>query len=79
MTSYSRHLVQADARNRAVRTFVQGAAIDIGAAACAVLTTQLGDVHWTRAWWALTGALVLKTVVQTAAAYVARKVVPPAA
>ena len=69
--------IEVIARNRALRTFVQGLALDAGAAAAAVLAAGLADVHWTRAWWIALGLLTLKTVVHAAAAYVAARVAPP--
>jgi hypothetical protein len=69
--------VRMDARRRAVRTLVQGMLVDVGVAVCATLSTALADVRWTRAWWVLLGALLVKTSVQTAVAYAARHLVPP--
>jgi hypothetical protein len=67
-----------DARNRAARTLAQGLLLDVGAAAAAVAATGLADVHWTRAWWVALGLLVVKTALQAAVSYAARKLVPPA-
>ena len=68
-----------DAMNRALRTFVQGLAVDTAAAVTLVLTAQLGDLHWTRAWWAALGVLLVKTAVSTAVAYASRRLKPPPA
>lgn len=68
----------ADARQRAFRTFLQGLALDVGAALVAVLAVQLGAVEWTQAWWLGLAALAGKTVLTTVVSYVSRKVLPPA-
>lgn len=70
---------QADARNRAWRTLLQGLGIDIVVALVAVLTPLLTDVEWTAAFWTGVAALAGKSVVQAVVAFVARKVVPPPA
>lgn len=76
MTVYS-STSQADARNRAVRTLAQGLALDVGVAVVSVAAVAVGDVHWTRAWWAALGLLVAKTAVQAAVSYAARRLLPP--
>ncbi|OLE22366.1 MAG: hypothetical protein AUG49_19310 [Catenulispora sp. 13_1_20CM_3_70_7] len=69
---------QADARNRAVRTFLQGLGIDVAAGVVLAVGPALADAHfaWTGPYWATLGALAAKTAVQTAVAYVASKVLP---
>lgn len=69
----------ADARNRAWRTLLQGLGIDVAVAVVAVLTPLLTNIEWTAAFWAGVAALVGKSVVQAIVAFVARKVVPPPA
>lgn len=62
--------LKADARNRAWRTFLQGLAIDLAVAVAVLLysvTQDDGPIVW-----AVVGASLLRTVVQTAAAYVMR-------
>lgn len=67
--------VEADARNRALRTFVQGLALDL---LLAVALTVGEAVEATSVDWRLLGLAVVKTAVTTAASYVARKLAPPA-
>jgi hypothetical protein len=67
----------ADARNRAWRTFAQGLGIDVVTAVAGAVTLPLNDVTWTRVYWVGVTSLAAKTAVQTAVAYVARRVVPP--
>ena len=61
-----------DARNRAVRTFVQGLAIDIAVAACALILTSL-DTITSKAGLITFGLSLARTVVSTGAAYVMRR------
>lgn len=68
---------EADARNRAWRTLMQGLLIDVAAALVLVLTPALTTVEWTPAFWAGVAALAGKSVLQAVVAFVARKVVPP--
>ncbi len=72
---------QQDARNRALRTFVIGAATDVaGSAALAVLPALAGaDFAWTAEYWAAVGLLAAKTAITTAVSYVARLKAPPPA
>lgn len=74
-------LAEADARNRAWRTLVQGAVVDVvGSAALAVLPALAGaDFAWTKEYWAAVGLLAAKTAVTTAVSYVARLKAPPPA
>jgi hypothetical protein len=71
--------VEADARNRAFRTFVQALAVDVLAAVMLAVGPTLVDQHfaWTRAYWATVGLLAAKTAVQTVVSYAARKTIPP--
>lgn len=68
----------ADAWQRFVRTLVIGLLVDVGTAVAGVLAVQLPGVHWTKDWWLGLGALVASTVVKAVAAYIGRKVAPPA-
>ncbi len=70
--------VAADARNRALRTFVQGLGIDLLAAVCIVLLPAVSSIEWTSAYWLALGASVARSLVQALVSYVARFVVPPA-
>lgn len=69
--------VKTDAANRAVRTFIQSAATDIGAALGGVVLLGVSDVHWTNAWWIGFGVLLGKTVVVTGLSYVGRFLAKP--
>jgi len=65
----------ADARNRAWRTFVQGLAIDVGVAlavAVYAIATDPAPIVW-----AVVGASLARTVVQSGAAYVMRRFLDP--
>jgi hypothetical protein len=67
-------LLQADAKNRAVRTFYQGLGIDLAVAVATFLVTVLADADgWGDLQWAVLGFTLAKTVVQTVAAFVMRK------
>ncbi len=70
---------EADAKSRAWRTFAQGLFLDVAAVLAVVLATASTNVEWTVEYWYGIGALAAKTIVQTAVAYVARKVLPPSA
>ncbi len=70
---------EADARNRAFRTFVQGFGLDVAAGAATALAVGIaGGIEWTRLYWVALGLAVAKSVVQAAVSYFARKFVPPA-
>jgi hypothetical protein len=61
------------------RTFIQGAAIDIGFAALAAGATVIGpgaDV-FDKELWTLVGAMMLKTIIQTGMSYMMRMQVTP--
>ena len=68
---------QADARNRAWRTFVHGLLLDVTTAVVVILLTELHEIRWTRAYWVAIGGLVAKTVIQSVVSYVARRLAPP--
>lgn len=64
----------ADARNRALRTFLQGLAIDVTVSiAVVLLTVFVAADSWGELQWAVIGFSLLKTVTMTAAAYVMRR------
>lgn len=71
---------EADAKNRALRTFVQGLGTDVlGAVVLAVGPALAGaDFAWTGEYWTAVGLLAAKTVVLSLVSYVSRKVAPPA-
>lgn len=66
--------LEADAKNRALRTFLQGLAIDIAVAVSLVLynATSSDEVSWQ-----LIPLSLARSVIQTAAAYVMRRFVDP--
>ena len=68
---------KADARQRSYRSLLQGLGIDVGVAIILSLATLIGDLRWTREYWLLLGATVLKSLVQAAASYVMRLYVRP--
>ncbi len=72
--------VEADAKNRAARTFVQGLITDvIGAVSLAVFPALAGaDFAWSKPYWTAVGLLTAKTVVLSVVSYISRKVAPPA-
>lgn len=70
-------VVQADARNRAWRTLVQGLGYDVATAVVLVLVATVGDLQWTRAYWITLGLAVAKSAVLSGVAYFARLLVKP--
>lgn len=71
--------VEADARNRALRTVVQGLGIDLIAAVAVALSVAVaGGIEWTRAYWIALGLAVAKSLITAAVSYLARRAVPPA-
>ena len=63
-----------DARNRALRSFLQGLAIDLAVAIALVLSAAFGDANgWSDFEWQLLGFTAAKTVVQTGTAYLMRR------
>lgn len=76
MTRRNSARLAADARNRALRSFLQGLAIDLAVAVAALALTLTSS---TDAWqgWAAVGISLVRTVVQAAASYVMRRFVDP--
>ena len=70
-------VVQSDARNRALRTLVQGLGYDVATAVVLVLVATVGDLQWTRAYWLTLGLAVAKSVVVSAVSYFARLTFKP--
>jgi hypothetical protein len=66
---------EADARNRALRTFLQGLALDVALAVALIVYSATSAEH---VEWRLLLLTLAKTAVQTAASYVMRKLSPPA-
>ena len=66
--------LQADARNRAVRTFLQGLGADVLAALVLLLLPVFTNANdWGDFEWQVLGFLVAKTVAVTALSYVMRQ------
>ena len=79
MTTTVPSSTEADARNRAWRTFLQGLLVDMVAALVLTIGPALAgsDFAWSREYWLTLAGLAAKSVVLSAVSYVARKVVPP--
>ncbi len=77
-TVYAPLSAEDDARNRALRTFVQGLGLDVAVALSVFLAASFTDIQWTREYWVALGLTAARTVLLAAVSYVARKVVPPA-
>lgn len=68
---------QRDAKNRAVRSFFWGLFIDLSTAVVLILVTAFTTIEWTREYWAALGLMLVKSLLQSAVAYFARKLFPP--
>lgn len=70
---------EADARNRALRTFLQGLGVDIAVALALTVGPALvgSEFTWSRAYWQTLGLIAAKTVITTIVSYVTRKLIPP--
>ena len=65
--------LRSDAKNRSLRTFVQGLAIDILVGAAVVLATLVGGwSSWGEVQWASLSFSLAKSVAQAVAAYIMR-------
>lgn len=70
--------LSADARNRALRTFLVNIATDVGVALTLVLTTTFNQAeNWNDFEWSIIGFTLLKTAVVTAGAYILRRFLDP--
>jgi hypothetical protein len=77
MTTYPPS-VQADAKNRAWRTFAQGLLVDVGVAVVLVLVVAFStEIEWTPTYWLALASTLGKTVLLSAVSYASRKLVPP--
>jgi hypothetical protein len=77
MTTYPPS-VQADAKNRAWRTFAQGLLVDVAVAVVLVLVVAFGaNIEWTPTYWLALASTLGKTVLLSAVSYASRKLVPP--
>lgn len=71
-------LLGLDASNRAVRSFIQGLAIDVAVAVAMWAVTVVNDAaEWGDVQWAIVGFTLAKTLVQSVAAYVMRRYLDP--
>ena len=70
--------LQNDARNRALRTFLQGLAIDLTVALAALILANVDSIT-NRQGLILFGITAAKTVVTTVASYVMRRFLDPSA
>lgn len=69
---------EADARNRAARTFVQGFAVTVTAACVtAFVVGMAGGIEWTREYWVTLGLAVANSAILGTVSYLSRKLVPP--
>lgn len=69
-------LRKADARNRALRTFLQGLAIDVGVALAVLLWTIFSEANsWGDLEWSIILFSILKTILTAIASFVMRRFV----
>lgn len=65
-----------DARNRALRAFIQGLSIDVAVGLALVLATYFANANsWGEIEWTVLGFSLAKSVVQAIAAFVMRRFV----
>jgi len=65
-----------DATNRAVRTFIQGLAIDVGVALAVLLWTVFSNANtWGDLEWKIIAFSVLKTILTSIASFIMRRFV----
>lgn len=66
--------LEKDARNRTVRTFITGLAVDIAVGVALVLGTFFADKNsWGEIQWAILTFSLAKSIVQAVCAYVLRR------
>ena len=70
-------LVQADAAERSLRSFIQGLVLDLVVAITLVLATAFSAIEWTPTYWKVLGLTLAKSVLQAVVSYVMRMVVVP--
>jgi hypothetical protein len=70
-------VVQADARNRAFRTLLQGLGLDVATAVVLVLVVAVGNLEWTPQYWSVLGLAVAKSVIVSGVSYFARLLLKP--
>ena len=77
ITMQNERITLQDARIRAIRSFIWGLFLDVSAFVLVVLTTAFTSIEWTANYWRALGLLLVKTVLQSAVAYTARRLFPP--
>jgi hypothetical protein len=78
MTRYNLIRLKEDAKNRSVRTFATGLAIDVGVGVTLVLLTYFKDANaWGDIEWTILGFSVFKSFIQAAGAFVLRRFLDP--
>lgn len=77
LTLQNQRLAQRDARIRAIRSFFAGLFLDVSAFVATILVTAFTSIEWTATYWQALGLMLAKTVLQSAAAYTLRRLVPP--
>lgn len=71
--------VEADAAERAWRTWMQGLGVDVATGVGVALVAGVaGGIEWTQAYWVALALAVAKSSVTAAVSYFARKFAPPA-
>lgn len=74
MISLAQTQKRGDARNRALRTFLQGLAIDVLVAVATLLITVFATASsWGELQWAVIGFSLLKTVLMAIASFIMRR------
>lgn len=69
--------LRADAKERSLRSLVQGLALDLIVAITLVLATAFNTIEWTPGYWKLLGLTLAKSVLQALASYLMRVFVKP--
>jgi hypothetical protein len=77
LTAQQERIVLKDARIRAIRSFMWGLFLDVSAFVLVILATAFTNIEWTANYWRALGLLLIKTVLQSAVAYTARRLFPP--
>lgn len=70
-------LTKADARERSLRSLLQGLALDVAVAVILVLATAFTSIEWTPAYWKALGLTVAKSVLQSGVSYLMRVYIKP--
>lgn len=76
---YAKAFEETDTRERTIRTFFQGLALDVGIAVLLLLVISFSSIEWTATYWSVLGLSVAKTFLQATVSNLARKLIPPKA